>query len=559
MTINGTTGNNHKTGTAGADDFDMSQGGKDTVDGLAGNDTIYFGAELTAKDTIDGGDDFDSLTLDGDYSGGLRFKAATMVNVDFLNVLGGFSYDLTLADANTSGTFGLAASGLGAGDRLVFDASRDTDTTFVVSGGAGNDVIHGSDFGNSFIDSIGGGDDVTGGAGSDEFRLYQTLSSDDSIDGGGGTDFVELEGDYSAGLTISSSMIRGIEVMTLADGFDYDLTFGKHVHESHIYVNALALSSGPSVSFDAHNAKDYETTFAGGAGDDNFVGGALTDDIQLDAGGDDTADGRDGDDIFEMGAAFNPRDRIDGGDGYDTVYLNGSDFGDITFRPSTMKHVEEIDLLAGRTYVLIFDDETVGAGKTLLVDGSLLQVGESLSLEGQNETNGTFIGIGGANNDVMEGGAGDDTMSGNAGNDHFYGGLGADTLNGAGGEDFFSYYTIEESTGTGHDVLGSFNTNADIIGVTTTVNDVDPTIHGGTLSVGTFDDDLSFAVDGNALHGSNAVIFRPDQGDLAGHIFLVIEFNGGDGYQAGQDWVIEIVSGTNLGALSASNFVHIFP
>ena len=56
------------------------------------------------------------------------------------------------------------------------------------------------------------------------------------------------------------------------------------------------------------------------------------------------------------------------------------------------------------------------------------------------------------------------------------------------------------------------------------------------------------------LHAGDAVLFTPDSGNLAGHTFLVIDFNGVAGYQAGADLVIQLESATHLNNLSIGNF-----
>ena len=55
MDFTGTTGRDNYVGTVDADEFDMSQGGRDTVSGLEGDDVFIFGTELNANDQIDGG------------------------------------------------------------------------------------------------------------------------------------------------------------------------------------------------------------------------------------------------------------------------------------------------------------------------------------------------------------------------------------------------------------------------------------------------------------------------------------------------------------------------
>jgi len=63
---------------------------------------IVMGAALAAADTIDGGAGTDTVTLKGDYSAGLVFGAATMVNVETLQLLGSGSYKLKTSDATVA-------------------------------------------------------------------------------------------------------------------------------------------------------------------------------------------------------------------------------------------------------------------------------------------------------------------------------------------------------------------------------------------------------------------------------------------------------------------------
>ncbi|HEY0113165.1 MAG TPA: bluetail domain-containing putative surface protein, partial [Allosphingosinicella sp.] len=65
----------------------------------------------------------------------------------------------------------------------------------------------------------------------------------------------------------------------------------------------------------------------------------------------------------------------------------------------------------------------------------------------------------------------------------------------------------------------------------------------GSLSTASFDSDLEAAMNGT-LDASEAVLFTANSGDLAGRLFLVVDENGVSGYQAGQDYVIEMTNTT---------------
>ncbi len=71
----------------------------------------------------------------------------------------------------------------------------------------------------------------------------------------------------------------------------------------------------------------------------------------------------------------------------------------------------------------------------------------------------------------------------------------------------------------------------------------------------TFDSDLAAAITGAQLGAHDAVLFDPNHGDLHHHIYLIVDMNGVAGYQAGQDLVLDVTNSTNLGSLTAGNFV----
>ncbi|MGZ8333601.1 MAG: Calx-beta domain-containing protein, partial [Allosphingosinicella sp.] len=98
-------------GTPQADSFNLSQGGDDTVSGLAGDDIFYFGGALTAADNVTGGLGVDAIVLQGDYSGGLVLDGS-VTGIEKISLLAGsnvnfgdpgtnlYDYDLTIDDAN---------------------------------------------------------------------------------------------------------------------------------------------------------------------------------------------------------------------------------------------------------------------------------------------------------------------------------------------------------------------------------------------------------------------------------------------------------------------------
>ncbi|HTQ13624.1 MAG TPA: calcium-binding protein [Rhizomicrobium sp.] len=315
-----------------------------------------------------------------------------------------------------------------------------------------------------------------------------------------------------------------------------------------------------AISFDAGN-DTYDGTLgsilgavAGNAGNDTLIGGEGRDvlnggsanDIlwgnggadKLIAGpGNDTIDGGSGNDQIVMNSFLTAKDQIDGGTGNDTVFLDGDYSAGIVFGATTMVNVETISLAAGFGYRLTTDDATVAAGKTLTVDASALSGGATLFFDGSAETDGHFDIVGGASANTMTGGDLSDTLTGGA------------------GVDTFKYLDPVESTSTQFDLVVGFNANADRFDFDVAVGAVDATVASGRLSMGAFDADLAGAVGAGQLAAGHAVLFTPTAGSLHGDTFLIVDANGVAGYQAGQDYVIELVNATHLASLSTADFI----
>ena len=145
------------------------------------------------------------------------------------------------------------------------------------------------------------------------------------------------------------------------------------------------------------------TTFTGTSGADSFDGTSTADVFNLQQGGSDTAKGEGGNDTFNMGAALDAADHINGGSGTDTVSLDGDYSAGLTFTSTTVVNVEVIKLAAGHSYNLKVNDATVAAGQTLTVDGSALGPSDQLTFNAQPDRDASFVMIGGAGDDVLTG------------------------------------------------------------------------------------------------------------------------------------------------------------
>jgi hypothetical protein len=579
----GTVNDDSITGTSDADDFDMSQGGRDEVFGLEGNDFVRFGDKFTRRDAVDGGDGSDTLYLEGDYSAGLELRNSSLTSVEAIWFGIGFSYDITIKDASFSGSFTFLGSNLVAGQDIFIDASADTDTSIVIVDGGGDDTLIGGAGGDLFNMQFASTDTLEGNGGVDTFQFFDDFFDvTDSVDGGSGTDFLSLTGDYSSGLTIDRDMMKRVEVLVLGDAFNFAITIEDGVNSGNLSVNATGVAAGFSVEVDARDEQTGTFVFIDTSGNDTFDGGQAGDTISIYQGGQDTARGRGGDDTFVLLDAFTKNDQVDGGDGIDTLSLTGDYSAGIVFEARTMENVEEMTLTGLNSYTLTLLDENVAAGTVLAVQAISMGAANALVFDGSLETDGAFDFLCGSGNDivttglgddVVSGGSGDDdvstgdgadTLTGGAGSDVLSGGHGADVLNGGAsadqlngglGADTFVYVAVAESAGTAHDTLGTFNANFDTFDLIAAVAGVNARIATGALNSGNFNNDLSMAADAAHLSVNHAVLFTPDSGDLAGTIFLIIDRNNAAGYQTSLDFVIEIESGTALASLSTANFI----
>ena len=319
----------------------------------------------------------------------------------------------------------------------------------IFAGTGGDDHLTGTDGDDTFDISAGGDDTVYGGDGNDTIKAGAALTSSDRIDGEAGTDTLVLSGDYSAGVWLGTSTLRNVEKLILAAGHSYvlDTSDATVAAGATLTVNASALGASDSLVFNGGYETDGKFTItggfgndslAGGAGDDRLKGGAGNDKLNISKGGNDIVYAGGGNDTIVAGAALTASDRIDGGDGTDTLMLDGDYSAGVKFGSSTLTNVEKLILAAGHSYKLATNNTTVAAGATLTVNASALGASDWLNFNGGCETDGSFTITGGAGNDTLTGGAGADRIGGGGGADTLdiskggadivYGGDGNDTI-----------------------------------------------------------------------------------------------------------------------------------
>jgi hypothetical protein len=346
-TIAGTAGNDfiHGSGDGGPpagyndigtvtdnDDYiDISQGGNDTVYAHGGSDTIYAGGALTALDRIDGGaaGDTDTLIVDGDYSAGVVLGDLTITNIDILKFGAGHSYNLTMGASAFLNPFDFTgavdATALGAGDSLYFDMSAGNNgVTVNFTGGAGNDTYIAPHTGNN-VDFSHGGNDTFQGNGTVSFGGAFTAA--DSVNGVGSRLTVNLDGDYSAGVTFGAATIVNAARVNFAAGHSYNLTLNAGtILGGFTDFDAHLLGAGNHLTLDASADTSGDVHLEGGTGGTTYTGGAGYDFIAGSVNGGSAVDilhGGGGWDTMSTGSSAGAT--LDGGDGFDTLIGNTGD------------------------------------------------------------------------------------------------------------------------------------------------------------------------------------------------------------------------------------------
>ncbi|HEY1631432.1 MAG TPA: calcium-binding protein [Rhizomicrobium sp.] len=518
-----------------------------TIKSGAGDDTINFHAAYMGG-AIDGGAGDDNVILAGDYSSVRPFSAGTLVGVEHVTLGAGFSYNFDLDDGNLVAGQNLTFNGsaLGAGNFLAVEALPITAGHVTLLGGAGDDLLAGSKFGdtikggagNDTIQPDGGADVVQGGDGND-FILYfgNFFTPSAAIDGGAGLDELGLQGDYSAGVAFGATTMTNIEVLVVQGDFSYNLTLadGNISSTQAMQIDAAYSTASDHLTLDDSAETNANITVDGGIGNDTITLG----------GGSHHVMANDGSDTVRMGANLKATDTIDGGGGADFLVLDGDYSAGIVFSANTITQIDSIVLGSGHSYTITTADGNVAANAQMSVLGSQLGANDVLVFDGTAETDGKF--------DIV-GGSGADRISGGLNNDIIQGGGGADALNGRGGNDVFVYGAASDSTGAGFDTIIAFNAARNTFDVTGTIAGVDAAITAGALSTASFDANLASAVNASTLAANHAVLFMPNSGTLAGQTFLIVDQNGAAGYQAGADLVIDLRNATHLDQLAAANF-----
>jgi Ca2+-binding RTX toxin-like protein len=226
-------------------------------------------------------------------------------------------------------------------------------------------------------------------------------------------------------------------------------------------------------------------------------------------GGNDTVLAGSGNDVIKMGASLNAADRINGGDGRDTVVLHGDYSAGLTLAADTITDVEVLRLTKGFSYNLTLADDNVSQGAYLTVNARALEAGQTLTFDGSHESNGHLIVAGGAGGDLLTGGrradffdlsaGGNDTVHAGTGNDRILMGdtlTSADAIDGGTGDDIV---TLDGSQGALHFTA---TTMVNVATLQLLADAYDITTDDATVAMG-----ATMTVDAGALTGTDTLTF----------------------------------------------------
>ncbi|MGA9581208.1 MAG: calcium-binding protein [Allosphingosinicella sp.] len=505
-----TGGNDRVLADDGANRIEAGSG-NDNIIGAGGNDVIYGG---DGNDTIDGGDGDDSMI------GGIGNDIYVVGSAEDSVVENpGEGTDEIRTPLASYSLFGTNVENLIAWSNVAHDF-RGNGSNNVIAGAGGSDVIRLQD----------GGDDIAvGGGGDDQFFYGAAFTALDANSGGSGTDVVILQGDYA--VTMAAGSLTGVEYLSLQSGsstryqnlpvtdHDYNITFVDANVEAgqRFTVNASQLLAAESFTFNGAAESNGSFLIYGGYGADLVIGGS-------------------GNDIFHFeGSRWGSNDQVDGGAGADSVVIRGtSGLYHIEFGETQLTGIESISVSdrfgMGQSslpsYEFVLANGNVTAGGTLILNGStLLDPGQTLSVDGSAVSGGNL---------KIYGGAGGDTLIGGGGDDFFYAAGGADRMTGGEGRDIFQLRSLSDSPLSDVDSILDFVSGADKIDLR--FIDADSTAAGDQAF--TF---VGEAFSGNGTAGSGVAGELRSYQDGASGTWYVEGDVDGDGHA---DFQIAVVPGT---------------
>jgi hypothetical protein len=389
----------------------------DEATATADSVTLTLSVDQTALNVVDGNKTIETLNIASALKADDADKTLTIAALTAKNAV------VTGADKVTVTSFtgeSLTATAL-TGDLTVTQGGAAAATATVVGSATAKNTV-------TFIATTQNTAYV-GGAGADIVTLAQTTGDSSTVLGNGANTFT------ATALTDGNAVVQGgtgVDTITVAATLD-----------ANIVVQA-------------------------GGGDDVVTYGATTGlgTIELGAGNDKLT--------LSAGTIAGANLKIDGGEGTDTLVLNGKD---ISLGTVTVSNIEVIDAGVAASKV----GASVLAGKSITIQGdgniaTKLLVDVTATTAGTYDFSGLTLdqtltkGIGGltvAGNtgaDTIIGTVGNDSINGGNGNDVITGGKGVDALTGGAGNDTFVFAAGDSgTTAAAADTIADFTTAADKI------------------------------------------------------------------------------------------------
>lgn len=377
-----------------------------------------------------------------------------------VNSNGNYTYNPNGRFNHLTGVTGAANSS--ARDSFTYTLTNGTSATVTVTvtgasspgehafGTVGNDVMTGTPQADFFDMRQGGDDNVGGGGGDDIFYFGRTITGADVVNGGAGFDRLLIQG--GGGLRFNVGVV-GIETIKLLSGLD--TAYGEVPRNLYAYPLTMVdqnVAAGQRLTIDGSDLRVRENLTVNGTAERD---GSYT---ILGGRGIDTLTGGMGHDHFVFGndGHWGSTDRVIGGSGTDELVLRGN--YSVTFGANQITGVETLRLLSAKdavygpvgtnfSYNITTNDANVAAGVQMTVDAAPLRGSETLTFNGEAETNGTFRVFGGHLGDTISGGGGADIIQGNGG---------AEILRGNGGADIFRYVAATDSRTSASDQILDF-------------------------------------------------------------------------------------------------------
>jgi Ca2+-binding RTX toxin-like protein len=421
QSLSGTSGSNTIRGGTGDDQL-FGLGGTDTLWGGAGNDQLDGG---TSGDVMRGEQGDDTYFVDSTSDAVVENAGEGVDKVQTALV----SYTLAANVENLTGTAATAQT------------LRGNSLDNLITAGAASDTINLRD---------GGADTVFANGGNDTIYFGTTMTSADQVDGGAGADVVMLQGAY-AGLVLGANALVSVESLqlltrtdtrflgngTTPDSYNITTVDANVANGAELIVDASALASDETLTFNGSAETDGRFRITGGAGADSLTGGAWTD----------TLTGGAGDDVLDGGANS---DTMTGGSGNDAYVVDSL--------------ADTVTELAGGGA-----DEIRTAMASYTLTAANVETLRGLSAAGQALTAGaagqTLIGAGG--NDVLADGGFAATMKGGLGDDLYAVHAIGDTIvenNGEGTDTVRSYLSTYTLAANVEALIGMLSTGQTLTG-----------------------------------------------------------------------------------------------